>query len=90
MNCCNANGQCNRGPDCPARAPTYPFAPGTIEGPKAARWASLPDANTLLTRRDNLTILLLVLLMVLLGTVLGGMLAGYLHAPEWLYLGLPG
>lgn len=49
MNCCDAHGNCNQGRDCPARAarlalrikaelptPTYPFAPGTIEGPQSS------------------------------------------------------
>lgn len=67
--------------------PRYPFAPGVIQGPKDANLISLGDDAALLTRRDNLVVMLLVLLMVMLGTLLGGVLAGYLHAPAWLYMG---
>ncbi len=73
----------------PAR-PTYPFAPGVIEGGQDSRWHGLGDDGALLTRRENFGVLLLVLLIALLGTVLGGALAGYLHVPGWIYQVLPG
>ena len=129
MNCCDMNGNCNQGRDCPARAPRvpakrrtcdelgvcqridclgedpiecelpcrleparpmFPFAPSTIEGPRAPGWSGLGDDGAMLTRRQNLSVLLLVLLCAALGSMVGGFLAGYLSWPTWLIVGLPG
>jgi hypothetical protein len=72
MNCCDANGHCNQGRDCPVRngaQPRHPFAPGTIDaGDPPLTWRGLR----------------LALVLVAACAALAGMLgfaAGYLSFP---------
>ena len=72
MNCCDANGHCNQGRDCPvrlARIARFPFAPGTIDtGEVPLTWGGLRLA------------LLLVAACAALAAMLG-FAAGYLGLP---------
>lgn len=69
MNCCDANGDCRQGRDCPARCPgtpkRFPFAPGVIEGPE--------EAPSYITRLE--AVILVVLVLAAIGSALAGWLA---------------
>ncbi|OGB58432.1 MAG: hypothetical protein A2503_10125 [Burkholderiales bacterium RIFOXYD12_FULL_59_19] len=63
--------------------PTYPFAPGVIQGSKDAQWNGLGESDAYpLATRQSIAAMLLVLLLAVLGSVVGGFLAGYLHLPD--------